>query len=142
MIQDFFKTNVKLVPMSNFQRLTVSEINSDSKIEETGLFDEAIRTIYGEPLSIPERPYHNDIYDKDCMVEKDEESRDIYEENPVDATGKDVLENSLTDMLIRAKFLLPQGQEIKYSTVKGRFKDPDEIIIGTFNDNTILSLFV
>ena len=60
----------------------------------------------------------------------------------MDATGKSVLENPFTDMLIDSRVIIPQGKEIKSATAKGRAKDPDVNIIGTFNYNPILDSIV
>ena len=64
------------------------ELNIESKIEKGKLFDEYICTIYGDLLSVPERPYTNDVKYKDLMVYEYEETCDIPEEYPVYATGK------------------------------------------------------
>ena len=108
-------------------------------MDERILFDEAILTLYCESLSVTKIPNTNNSKDKVLMVYEYEETRDIPEENPVDATGKAVLEKTLTDMLIHAQALLPRGEVMKYAAVKGRYRYPDGNIIGTLNDNTILN---
>ena len=42
-------------------------------------------------------------------------------------------------MLIHSKVILPQAEEMKSASVKGRYKEPDGNIIGTLNGNTILN---
>ena len=69
------------------------------------LFDGAIRTIYSDSLSIPERPDTNDAEDKYLMVDKKKENCNIPEEYPMDATSKYVSEKPLTDMLIHGIFI-------------------------------------
>ena len=88
MTQAVIKTNSKVVPSTTFQKLTILELNLEIGVEKRGLFDQAIRTIYGDSLYVTERPDPNDIEIKDLMFDKDKENYNIPEENPVDATGK------------------------------------------------------
>ena len=92
-----------------FLRLELSELNSEIEIKKGILSDEAIPNIYRDSLHVPERTHHNDVEVKYFIVFENEEDHDVPEVNPQDATGKDVLENPLTDMLIHAEVLLPQG---------------------------------
>ena len=79
-----------MVSRRNFLRLTGSEISSGSEIYKRRLFDEAIRTVYDESLSIQEIPGPNHVEDKYFIFNEYEGNCDTPEENPVGATDKDV----------------------------------------------------
>ena len=51
----------------------------------------------------------NDVEDNYYVVDEDEETRNIPAEDHVDDTGKAILENPLTDILIHDGFIIPQG---------------------------------
>ena len=80
-----------MVPMRTLQRITVSELNSESKIEKIILFGETTLNLYGDSMSVIEITDTNDVKDKDLMVYEYEETRNIPDEDPMDATGKAIL---------------------------------------------------
>ena len=45
-------------------------------------------------------------------------------------------------MLIHSKVILPQAEEMKSASVKGRYKDTDGNIFGNFKENLIINLNV
>ena len=142
MTQAVLKTNGKLVPRKTLQRLTILELNLESKINKIRLFDEAIHTIYGESLSVPEIPNNNDAAEIYFMIDYDEQTYDIPKEDPVDEIGKAIFQKPLNDMLIHAEVIIPKRQGIKCATLKGIYKYPDGNIIRNFNENLIINSIV
>ena len=77
--------------MRTLRRITVSELNSESKIEKIILFGETTLNLYGDSMSVIEIIDTNDVKDKDLMVYEYEETRNTPDEDPMDATGKAIL---------------------------------------------------
>ena len=63
----------------------------------------------------------------------------IPESDCVDANGKPILSNSLTDVLISAEVLLPQGEEQQLAKVLCRSVDRDRQVIGQHHKNPLLN---
>ena len=65
----------------------------------------------------------------------------IPEADIVDSKGKPLNESSLTDQLINAEVLLPQGEELKMVKVIKRNIGPDGTLIGigTLHENAMLN---
>ena len=63
----------------------------------------------------------------------------ITEAECVDANGKPILENLLTDVLIGAEFLLPQGGEQQLAKVLRQLVDRDGQFIGQHHKNPLLN---
>ena len=57
----------------------------------------------------------------------------------VDANGNPILANSLTDVLISAEVLLPQGEEQQLAKVLRRLVDQDGQVIGQHHKNPLLN---
>ena len=83
--------NWKVVLSRTLLIVTVSEIKPDSEINKSILFDEAVRTLFGDSLYAPEIPYPSDVEYRYIMVDKYEETYNIPEEDTVYENGKDVL---------------------------------------------------
>ena len=131
-----------VVPRRTCHHLSTSEINSISEIEKRKKFDEAIFEINGDSMSLPKptvKPEDSHLSDFYSSGDVDEDTTDIPEDDPVDATGQAVFENPFSDLLIHAKVLLPQGENAKSAKVKVRTKDINGDIIGTFDDNPLLN---
>merc|ERR1712110_155262 len=60
----------------------------------------------------------------------------------VDASGKPICQQSLTDTLINAEIMLPQGEEQVLAKVLRRSVDENGRVIGQFNENPILNTLV
>ena len=61
------------------------------------------------------------------------------EADMTDASGKPINQQSMTDLLINAEVLLPQGESEQLAKVIRRAVDDDGKIIGTFNSNPVLN---
>ena len=98
------------------------------------IFDAEIRRKLGDSFSLPENGVHIETGDKieeeaetkssdefygpsPFLDEDDEVPRDIPVADCVDANGKPILTKSLTDVMIGAKVLLPQGEEQQLAKV-------------------------
>ena len=129
-----------VVPRRTCHRLSTSEINSVSEIEKRKKFDEAIFEIHGDSMSLPKPTVKpEDSHLSDFYSDVDEDTTDIPEDDPVDAAGQAVFEKPFSDLLIHAEVLLPQRENVKSAKVKGRTKDINGDIIGTFDDNPLLN---
>ena len=130
MAQAVLKSNGTVVPRRTCRPLTIAEIESPTEQSLRNDFDARINSRHGDSLTIIEvddEPI--DLDEKDFIVDDDDEAafRNIPEEDPVDFTGRPVLENPFTDILIHAEVLLPQGEELKPAKVIGRSKSgPDD----------------
>ena len=66
----------------------------------------------------------------------------IPEVDLIDATGKHVNQQSVTDMFINAEISLPQGEKLSMGKVIRRAVDAQGKLIGTYSDNPILNSHV
>jgi hypothetical protein len=64
------------------------------------------------------------------------------EADMTDASGKPINQQSMTDLLINAEVLLPQGESEQMAKVLRQAVDDDGKVIGTFNNNPILNTIV
>ena len=60
----------------------------------------------------------------------------------VDSTGRPINQQSVTDLLINAEVLLPQGDSQQMAKIIRRSIDSDGLVIGEFSDNPILNSLV
>ena len=60
-------------------------------------------------------------------------------EDPVDHTGRAVCEKPITDLLFNSEVVLPQGDILRSAKVKGRHRNKDCDLTGTYHDNPILN---
>ena len=140
MCQAILRYYGSIVPRRTVRRLLQSELTSSSEIVKRANFDLAIKKLLGDSISLPASDSTpTDVKLEDFLDDDEEEPILSLEEDPVDCTGKSVYEKPLTDMLIHAEVLLPQGEQVKSAKVKGRAKDGDGNIIGTFDDNPLLN---
>jgi len=146
MSQAILKFNGKVVPRRTIRRLTVAKMNSESELKKRTAFDEAIRILHGDSMSLLVQPVVPDDTDlSDFITDEDGEHDEpivIPEEDPVDATGKAIFEKPFTDMLIHAEVLLPQGENMQSAKVQGRSKDLDGNTIGSFANNPLLNSII
>ena len=76
------------------------------------------------------------------LDEEDKYSVNIPYDDPADTTGKAIYEKTFTDMLIHAKVLLPQRENVKSTKVQGITKDDDGKMVGTFESNQIFNTII
>ena len=145
MAQGVMNIDGRVVPRRTTSRLTEEEMSSASEQKKRDIFDKAIREKFGNSMTIPEAFVTKDDDHIDIITneEGDEvEPAIAHEEDPVDAAGRAVLERPFTDNIIRAEVLLPQGENMKPAKVKGRAKDINGNVIGSYDDNPILNSLV
>ena len=80
-----------------------------------------------------ETPFWND---------HDEDTTEIPVADCVDEDGKPILANLITDGLISAEVLLPQGEKPQLARILRRYVDENGQAIGAHSDNTLLSTLV
>ena len=105
-------------------------------------FDDSINSIYGGSMSLPEKIPDLDSMSLSDLDDEDKYPVDIPDDDLVDATGKDIYGNIFTDMLIHAKFLLPQGGKVRLDKVQGRTKEDDKNTVGPFELKPILNSII
>ena len=118
------KPNGKVVPRRTYKRLTSKQFAPSNAVEiaKQTDFDNNIRHKLGDSFSLPENTKEIKTQSTDTALEKFYgptpffgidyvEPTVILEADCADANGKPILANSLTDVLISAEVLLPQGEE-------------------------------
>ena len=106
-------------------------------------FGDVILSKFGNSMSLPSAPPPADEFTEEHLLqEHDDIPVEIPLEDPVDASGRAVYEKPFTDYLIHAEVLLPQGEGIQSAKVKGRSRDLNGNVIGTFDTNPILNSIV
>ena len=123
--------------------LNPEELSRDSQILKGTNFTQAIKLNYGDSLSLPKRKrrvkFNEDEDDEYFDLCFDEVAPLIPEVDIVDSKGNHLNEFSLTDQLINAEVLLPQGEESRMATVIKRNIGPDGTRIGTPHQNSMLN---
>ena len=149
MAQWVLKYNGKIVPRRSVRRLTPGEmaLSNETEVRKRLQFDANIQTKLGDGYSLPPKNSSDTrhFFSDDCYepYEDDEEDhRLIPEADVIDATGKPILQQSLTDTLINAEVLLPQGEAKSLAKVVRRAVDEKGRVIGTHNDDPILNTLV
>jgi len=120
MTQWVLKQNGEIVPRKTMRSLTPEELSRDSEILKRTNFTEAIKLKYGDSLSLPKRrrvKFNQDEEDEYFDLPFDEVAPLIPEADIIDSDGKPLNESSLTDQLINAEVLLPQGGELRIAKV-------------------------
>ncbi len=89
-------------------------------------------------MSPPPKPKDADELE-DMFDDPDIEDDEPIPEDPVDADGRSMFESSVTDLLINAEVLLPQGEKMQSAKVSRRVKDSNGKLIGSHDDNPMLN---
>ena len=143
MSQSVLKDNGQVVPRRTIRPLLISEVNSEAEKKKRDTFDDKIFKIHGDSMSIPahvDKPKPQDWSLDDFIdMNEDEEPIRLLPDDPVDASGKAIYEQPFYDAIIHAEVLLPQGEMMKSAKVKGRSKDSDGNIVGTYDNNPLLN---
>jgi hypothetical protein len=143
MTQSVLKSNGRIVPRRSLRPLRIDEINSDVEKNKRDAFDEAINAIHGDSMSVPPKKDKSKPSDwsLDDFIDNDGEEvpKRSLPNDPVDASGKAVFEQPFYDAMINAEVLLPQGEKMTSAKVKGRHKNSDGDITGTYDSNPLLN---
>ena len=92
--------------------------------------------------SDPVKPEEHDDFAFDERESDEEEPRGWVDGDPVNKDGTPVFEHSLSNTLINADVLLPQGEELAKCKVKGRHVGPNGEVTGQFHKNPLLNSIV
>ena len=141
MTQWVLKSNGNIVPRRSCRTLTEIENQAMNETErrKRAIFMTAIREKYGDSLSLRPIPVKPEDVEFVAYEDEDEEPQIIPENEAVDAQGKPLFQQSVTDALIQAEVLLPHGEELLAATVIRRSMDEDGKVIGAHHDNPILN---
>ena len=142
MTQSILIQNRKVVPWRTCRPLTLAEINSKPEQDMQDSFDIEIQKKLGDSIKIVPQTPPKPGEDNDFDMSENEEPLLIPEVDPIDATRWPVYEQPLTDMLLQAEVLLPQGEEMKLAKVIALNKDDNGGIIGSYNENPLLNSII
>ena len=93
----------------------------------------------GDSMSFPIKPFSKDEVEYTPYEYEDGAPRSIPENEAVDAAGKPLFQQSVTDTLIQAEVLLPHGEELLAAKVIRRTLDENGKVMGKHSDNPILN---
>jgi hypothetical protein len=149
MAQWILKENGKVVPRRTLHRLTPAELSPSNKIEmeKRSLFNDAICDVIGDSVKIPKVvPLDNNatkafdtLWDLDPYEDDDEVLPFIPEADLKDAAGKPFEFCSVTNALINAEVMLPNGNSMAIAKVVRRGVDNEGCLVGTCNNNPLLN---
>ena len=143
MAQSILKKNGEIVPRRTCRRLRIDEIHSEVEKTKRAEFDKSILKIHGDSMSIPvcDPKSKPEDWSLDDYIEADEGDIPVRSlpDDPVDASGKAVFEQPFYDAIIHAEVMLPQGEKMKSARVKGRSKDSEGHLIGSYDSNPLLN---
>ena len=75
----------------------------------------------------------------DLFDDPDVEEDKPLPEDPVDADGRAMFESPVTDLLLNAEVLLPQGDKIQSAKVSRQDRNSNGKLIGSHDDNPMLN---
>ena len=148
MCQWVLQQNGQVVPRRTLQRLKPEEISPTNIAEanKRAAFDAEILRRSGDSVVKPPPlretrmdPINNFDYDSDDDLAT---VNVIPAADAIDATGKPINQQSMTDLLINAEVLLPQGDSQQMAKVIRRSIDSDGFVLGEFDENPILNSLV
>ena len=100
--QSILRIDGVVVPRRSVTKLSVSEINDESKRIKGVRFDEAIYNIHGDSVTIRDDSSHIPQYQyKDLNLNEDNETFIHHTEDPVDANGRAIFNQPFYDTLIK-----------------------------------------
>ena len=162
MCQWVLQRNGKIVPRRTLRRLTHDEASPHNEVERRKRedFNQQIERKLGNSFTLEgirtnrrEKSDNNDRSDPVSVMDFDPDTFVPYEseEEPLqflpeadirDAAGEQLNQQSVSDLLINAKVLLPQGESTQMAKVVRRALDDNGDTIGTFDKNPILNTLV
>ena len=112
MLKCVLKKHGKIVPRRPMRKLTPYKLLRESEIKKQEVFDSAIKTIYGDSFTLPERIKRKRVnpQDDDGTFELpfDEVAPEIPEADIIDDEGKPLHPSSTSYILMNDEVLLPQ----------------------------------
>jgi hypothetical protein len=165
MCQWVLQKNGQIVPRATLRRLTRDESSpfNEPEARKRAEFDAAIREKLGDSMMLGPAEHTTgnlvhqteefDFEDPTSVLEFNPDEFIPYEDEVeapavmphadlTDSSGKPINQQSMTDLLINAEVLLPQGESEQLAKVLRRSVDEEGKLIGTFNDNPILNTLV
>ena len=138
MAQAILNAKGNVLPRRSVRHLTEAELHNEVEVKKRAAFDKRILARLGDSLSPPPKPKDADELE-DMFDDPDIEDDEPIPEDPVDADGRSMFESSVTDLLINAEVLLPQGEKMQSAKVSRRVKDSNGKLIGSHDDNPMLN---
>ena len=143
MAQAILQMNGTVVPRRSTRPLTQAEIHSPVEKAMRERFDKEIKSTLGDSITMPPSLDPQDAPEIDDFTTfEEDEPPYIIDEDPLDGDNTTLMERSVTDTLISAEVLLPQGEEMKSAKVVGRTKDDSGQTIGSFHNNPLLNTII
>ena len=149
MAQWLLKANGNVVPRHTTRPLNTSEISSETENRKRNVFNESITARWRTP--VPAKPpndeedptTHPDDVKEGPFEEyegEDESPRVIPEmDDPIDAAVNAINQQPVYENIIQAELIIPQGDKLRVSKVRGRTVGPDGKTIGNFHDTPIFN---
>jgi len=110
MAQAILNAKGNVLPHRSVRRLTEAELHNEVEVRKRAAFDKKILDKLGDSLSPPPKPKDIDTFE-DMFNDPDIEEDEPLPEDPVDADGCAMFDSPVTDLLINAEVLLPQGEK-------------------------------
>ena len=144
MAQNILNHKGNIVPRRTLRRLTASELNSPVEIKKRSDFDERIKSILGDALTIPPNMTEPEVLELQDFSDPDSDNNDdqpsqCLDNDPINDNGKPTFDIPVDDSLINAEVMLPFNNEQKLARVKGRSTDINGNLIGAHNSNPFLN---
>mmetsp|Transcript_10819 Transcript_10819/g.15256 ORF Transcript_10819/g.15256 Transcript_10819/m.15256 type:complete len:380 (+) Transcript_10819:2561-3700(+) len=144
MTQAILRENGTVVPRRTLCPLTTEELHSPIEERKRQAFDNDIKIKLGDSLHHVQPDIRISSKDvpslEDFQCEDDEAALDL--EDPSSEDGQATYAQAPTDNFIAMQLLLPQGENMKWATVKKRSRDSYGNLIGTYNDKPQLNTAV
>ena len=164
MCQWVLQANGFIVPRRTLRRLTAHESAPSNEVEarKRSIFDDLIKARFGDSMSLgPEdkalQPTGEDddpaILGEEGSADFDMDSYEFYEDGHeqtpqpmeadlVDASGKPINQQSVSDLLLNAELHLPSGESEQLGRVVRRAVDENGKLIGSFDNNPMLNTLI
>ena len=144
--QNVLTYNGYVLPRRTVRRLTQVEWESESEKSKRDKFTDKIINRFGDSLSPPpisSKPEDMDPLDFDPRENDTDDPLGWIDGDPIDPQdNKPVFEHSLSDTLVGAEVLLPQGEQLMSARVKRRHTDGDGNVVGRHDTNPLLNSLI
>ena len=145
MAQNILNHKGNIVPRRTLRRLTVDELHNPVEIKKRLDFDEIIKSILGDAMTIPPKTSEptvlelQDFSDPDSDETTENQPSQWLDNDPINDDGTAIFDTPVADTLINAEVILPFNNENRLARVKGRSTDINGNVIGTHDPNPFLN---
>ena len=124
-------------------------VSKETEIVKQTIFDKIAKEQLGDSMTLPPSEITPSVVDSSDFIydtreddEDEDETLGWVNGDLVDVNRIPVFENSLSDSLINADVLLPNGEELITVRLKSRHKNDNSVVLGVYDPKPNLKLIL